>query len=271
MGALLARLSASRVALAALPDGRLRATGPITEAVRATIRDHKAAILAELAANEAEREPAIAAMVTDVAELRELLAVIAAGWSDDERADALAAALADPAGALVCFRALVAERGNATRTHAPAREADRDGDMRTCRECANLSPGGRCLAAWRGESFGAGIATSRQYAPGDPGRPQRCGAYSPGPADPDRQPGRERWPSGHNAGARTRAGAIEEIARQCGRARARRKADDERDEAGGEPGGDLGASGRGDLGGEVRPGVLQHRGTVRPAWSADDG
>jgi len=192
MGALLARLSASDVAVVALPDGRLRASGPITDAVRATIRDHKAAILAELAANKPA--PAINKREETGDELRALVAIVAADWPDDERADALAAALADPAGALVCFRALVAERWPAMRTHAPAREADRNGDMRTCRDCANLSPGGRCLAAWRGESFGDGIATSKTYAPSEPDRPLCCGPYVPGLNDPDRRSGRERWP-----------------------------------------------------------------------------
>lgn len=125
-------------------------------------------------------------------ELRELVAIIAVDWTDDERADALAAALADPADALTCYRALV-HFAHITRTPAPAREAD-DG-MRTCQQCANRSPGGRCVAAWRGESFGAGITTSRTWTPTTPDRPQRCGAYAPGANDPDRRSGRERWPT----------------------------------------------------------------------------
>lgn len=63
--------------------------------------------------------------------------------------------------------------------------------MRTCRQCANLAPSGRYLAAWRGESFGVGIAVSRRYEPSAPDVPQRCGAYAPGPDDPDRRTGRE--------------------------------------------------------------------------------
>lgn len=128
----------------------------------------------------------------DDAELRRLVAIVSADWPEDEKAEALAAALADREAALVCFRALVAERATDTRAHAPTREAD-DG-MRACIDCANLSPGGRCLAAWRGESMGAGIATSRSWRPREPERPQRCGAYKPGPADSDRRTGRERWP-----------------------------------------------------------------------------
>lgn len=123
-------------------------------------------------------------------ELRELVGIVAADWPDDERAEALAAALADPEAALVCFRALAAERGGAT----AERQEPAPADMRPCVDCASYTPSGRCLAAWRGESFGAGIATSRTWTPAEPERPQRCGAYAPGPNDSDKRTGRERWP-----------------------------------------------------------------------------
>lgn len=67
-------------------------------------------------------------------------------------------------------------------------------DRRTCRQCANSSPGGRCLAAWRNESLGEGVATGRTYEP-DTARPQRCAAYNPGPDDADRRTGAARWPT----------------------------------------------------------------------------
>ena len=73
-------------------------------------------------------------------------------------------------------------------------ESEPDPHMRACRQCLNLSPGGRCLAAWRGESFGAGIAVRRDFASLDPDRPQRCLPYRPGPDEPDRRTGSERWP-----------------------------------------------------------------------------
>jgi hypothetical protein len=41
------------------------------------------------------------------AELRELVAIVAASWPEAERAEALAVALADPEAALISFRALV--------------------------------------------------------------------------------------------------------------------------------------------------------------------
>ena len=125
----------------------------------------------------------------DDAELRRLVAIVSADWPADEQAEALEAALADREAALVCFRALVAEREARA---VPAVEAD-DG-MRSCRQCRNLGTGGRCLAAERGESMGAGIATSRKYTPTMPDRPQRCGAYAPKADDPDQREGWERWP-----------------------------------------------------------------------------
>jgi hypothetical protein len=48
--ALLDQFRAAGIGLAALPDGGLRATGALDEAARATIRERKAAILAELSA-----------------------------------------------------------------------------------------------------------------------------------------------------------------------------------------------------------------------------
>lgn len=129
----------------------------------------------------------------DDAELRRLVAIVSADWPADEQAEALEAALADREAALTCFRALVAERGLSDEVEAD--EADEaDDDMRPCTACANLSRGGRCLAAERGESMGAGIATSRKYTPTMPDRPQRCGAYAPKADDPDQREGWERWP-----------------------------------------------------------------------------
>lgn len=60
-------------------------------------------------------------------------------------------------------------------------------ERRTCDQCANLNRR-RCLAAWRGETV-----ASRDY---EPVRdiPRRCEGYAPGADDPDKRPGRERWP-----------------------------------------------------------------------------
>lgn len=142
--------------------------------------------LARAALAQVSNDAAPVASPVQADELRNLFAIVIADWSAEEQADALAAALADPDGALRSLRALVAERGTSTPPSASVEP--------TCRSCANLAPGGRCLAAWRGESFGRGIATSKTYAPSQPDRPLCCGPYLPGPNDPDRRSGRERWP-----------------------------------------------------------------------------
>ncbi len=77
-------------------------------------------------------------------------------------------------------------------TATPAKEGDPR--MRTCRQRVNLSPGGRCLAAWRGESSGDGIAVRREFGRLEPVRPSRCHSYQAEPADPDRRMRSERWP-----------------------------------------------------------------------------
>lgn len=63
-----------------------------------------------------------------------------------------------------------------------------DDDRRHCAQCANIARSGLCLAARRDE-----IIASRTYHPVD-SLPRRCEGYAPGPNDPDRRPGRERWP-----------------------------------------------------------------------------
>lgn len=145
--------------------------------------------LLDLARSALPPVPESGATDEQAAELRRLVGIVSADWPADERAGALAVALADPEAALDCFRALVAER-EATAPLATIA----DPRMRTCRQCLNLSPGGRCLAAWRGESFGPGIAVAGDYQPLDIDRRQRCYAYSPGPEDADRRSGREPWP-----------------------------------------------------------------------------
>lgn len=61
-------------------------------------------------------------------------------------------------------------------------------DRRTCGQCANRTGRGLCLAVRRGE-----IMASRDYEP-IRDLPRRCEGYMPGADDPDRRPGRERWP-----------------------------------------------------------------------------
>lgn len=80
----------------------------------------------------------------------------------------------DVPGSLAEFRRLVAD------AEPPA------DDRRTCDQCANLIAR-RCTAAKRGE-----IVANRDYAPVRD-IPRRCEGFEPGPDDPDRRPGRERW------------------------------------------------------------------------------
>jgi hypothetical protein len=61
-------------------------------------------------------------------------------------------------------------------------------DRRRCDQCANLTERGLCLAAWRGE-----IVANRSYEPVRDWL-RRCEGYAPGPDDPDRRAGREKWP-----------------------------------------------------------------------------
>jgi hypothetical protein len=82
----------------------VRASGPLTDAIRTAVREHKAAILAELVATNDSR----VATPEQATELCELVDIVAAEWPEAERAEALAVALADPDAALICFRALVA-------------------------------------------------------------------------------------------------------------------------------------------------------------------
>ena len=96
--------------------------------------------------------------------------------------------------------AIIGEVLNQCRTDADAREyfleqaealrrpAAVDDDRRRCDQCANLTAGGLCLAARRGE-----IVANRNYEPVRD-LPRRCEGYAPRPDDPDRRPGRERWP-----------------------------------------------------------------------------
>ena len=69
-----------------------------------------------------------------------------------------------------------------------------DSGRRTCRQCANLDADGGCRAARRGQIPNA----SCHYTwPAGIDAPHRCVGYLPGPDDPDKRPGRERfdWPT----------------------------------------------------------------------------
>lgn len=78
------------------------------------------------------------------------------------------------------------ERAAAELPKKPNDPLPRD-DRRTCDQCVNLVAR-RCQAARRGE-----IVANRDYEP-IRDLPRRCEGYAPGPDDPDRRPGAERWP-----------------------------------------------------------------------------
>jgi hypothetical protein len=100
------------------------------------------------------------------ARLAMLMTVIYGDDSEDEQAEALQAALADPDNALACYTAMASERG----LILPG-----DDDRRTCRQCANLR-GGVCVVACPGGAVSAVIG----YRPGPMFRehPHRCEGYS---------------------------------------------------------------------------------------------
>jgi hypothetical protein len=82
------------------------------------------------------------------------------------------------------------EMGDFQKTDIPDLTAvlDEFDDRRHCRDCDNLTQGGRCLAAWRGE-----ILATSHYHPVDDW-PRRCEGYAPKAHDPDQRPGKQRWP-----------------------------------------------------------------------------
>lgn len=85
-----------------------------------------------------------------------------------------------------CQRDAEARRYFVERAAAESPKSD-DDDRRTCQQCANLI-GRRCQAAKRSE-----IAASPTYEP-IRDIPRRCEGYAPGAGDPDKRPGRKRWP-----------------------------------------------------------------------------
>jgi hypothetical protein len=68
-----------------------------------------AAMIAHWAPILRAHKPAIVTALHKAAELRALVAAVYSGETDADRADALAAALADPDDALTCYRSIVAE------------------------------------------------------------------------------------------------------------------------------------------------------------------
>ncbi len=123
-----------------------------------------------VAAEPTPERPQRKSTKAEAEEIRALVQAIYANDTDDDRAEALAAALADPVGALLCYRAIAEERGIAL--------VKTDADRRTC---AIAKPGGLVSSANPG------------YRP-VPDTLKRCAGYLSNTTDHDQRPGCERWP-----------------------------------------------------------------------------
>ena len=97
------------------------------------------------------------------AHLAMLMMAIYGDDSEDDRTEALQAALADPDNALACYTAIASEHGLTL--------PDGD-DRRTCRQCANLR-GGACSVACPGGA----VSANRGYRPAAD-LLQRCEAFN---------------------------------------------------------------------------------------------
>ena len=113
-------------------------------------------------------------------ELTALVMAIYANDTDDDRAEALAAALADPDGALLCYRAIAEDRGIAI--------AEMPDDRRTCTQCQCLQ-GRVCSIAYPG-----GLVFARRGYTPMRDMLHRCAGYQPNTIDTDQRASGERWP-----------------------------------------------------------------------------
>ena len=145
--------------------------------------DHAAALAyypEAVAAEPIPERPQRKATKAEADEITALVMAIYGNDTDDDRAEALAAALADPDGALRCYRAIAEERGIAL--------VKTDADRRTCAHCRCLR--GRVCAIAKP---GGLVSANPGYRP-VPDTLQRCAGYLPNTTDHDQRPGSERWP-----------------------------------------------------------------------------
>lgn len=133
------------------------------------------AVAAEPIPDRLQRKPSKA----EAAEITALVNAVFPDDTDDGRAEALAAALADPDGALLCYRTIAEDRCIAI--------AETEDDRRTCSQCLNLQ-GWVCSIAKPGGRVSANLG----YRPA-PATLQRCAGYLPNTLDHDQRPGHERW------------------------------------------------------------------------------
>ena len=145
--------------------------------------DHAAALAyypEAVAAEPIPERPQRVATEAEAKEITVLIGIIFANDTDVNCNEALAAALADPEGALLCYRTIAEERGLAL--------PDGDDDRRRCSQCLNLR-GRVCSVAIPGGL----VSANRGYQPMRDVL-QRCAGYLPNATDNDQRPGRERWP-----------------------------------------------------------------------------
>jgi hypothetical protein len=132
-----------------------------------------------LAAAPIPDRPQQVATEDEAQEITALVQAVYAGDSDADRREALMVALADPDGALRCYRAIAGERGIAL--------PDADDDRRYCTQCLNLR-GRTCTIARPG-----GLVSARQGYQPMRDVLQRCAGYQPNNSDIDQRTGSERW------------------------------------------------------------------------------
>ena len=134
------------------------------------------AVAAEPILDRAQRKPSKA----EANEITALVQAVFASDSDVDRNEALAVALADPDGTLLCYRTIAEERG----IELP----DTDDDRRRCTQCRNLR-GLACIIAQPG-----GLVSARQGYQPIRDVLHRCAGYQPDSSDMDHRTGGERWP-----------------------------------------------------------------------------
>ena len=134
------------------------------------------AVAAESQAKRLQRTPT----KREAEEITALVQAVFAGDPVIDRNEALAVALADPDGALRCYRAIVQDCGIVL--------PDGDDDRRCCTQCLNLR-GRVCAVAQPGGL----VSALRGYQPMRDTL-QRCAGYQPSTNDSNQRPGRERWP-----------------------------------------------------------------------------
>ena len=154
------------------------------EVVFASVMSHANALACypdAVAAEPQTHRPLRTPTKAEAKEITALVLAVFAGDSDVDRNEALAAALADPDGALLCYRTIAEERGIAL----PAINDDR----RRCTQCLNLR-GRVCSVAMPGGQ----VSANRGYQPMRDVL-QRCAGYLPDATDNDQRTGNERWPA----------------------------------------------------------------------------